>query len=405
MIKGSFSIKFFLNKSKNTQGTKFKIFARIHYARKKAELFTQYSIEESEWLVEKMRTKKNLQINGQLSQIETEVYEIIRKLDEEKKTISATTIKNILTHKEKPTTHVLQYYDLCIERLAAANEVERVTVSMYGYSKERLAAFIKEVKNSDDYPIENIDYKFIQDFDLFLLNQKANKVSDAKLKRNTASKHHSRIRTILIRARKEGIISRNPYEEFKLKKSPSNRTYLSTEELKALKEHDLNHNPTLIKIRDIFLFSVYTGLRFVDAQILTMDKVVKAQDNTYMINIVQEKTGEVLTIPLLSQAVKIMEKYKDSPERKIFNRAIPTMSNQKLNSYLKVIASLVGITKTLSHHVARHTCATTVLLNNEVPMEVVSKWLGHTSIKTTQIYGKITNSYMQKIADKLEGKL
>lgn len=404
MIRPPYSIKFFLNKSRKN-GSRFKIFARIHCARKKVELYTQYSVEEADWLEEKERTKKNIQINAHLSAMETEVHEIVRKLREEKKIITAATIKNILTDKETPTTHVLQYFDLCIERLAAANEVERVTVSMYGYSKERLAAFIKEIKNSEDYPIENIDYKFIQDFDLFLLNQKANKVSDAKLKRNTASKHHSRIRTILIRARKEGIISRNPYEEFKLKKSPSNRTYLSPEELKALKEHDLNYNPSLIKIRDIFLFSVYTGLRFVDAQILTMDKVVKAQDNTYMINIVQEKTGEVLTIPLLSQAVKIMEKYKDSPERKIFNRAIPTMSNQKLNSYLKVIASLVGITKTLSHHVARHTCATTVLLNNEVPMEVVSKWLGHTSIKTTQIYGKITNSYMQKIADKLEGKL
>jgi len=404
MVKVPYSIKFYLNKSRN-KGGRFKIFARIHCSRKKAEFYTQHSVEETDWLEEKERTKKNLQINAHLSAIETEVHEIVRKLREEKKIVTAATIKNILTHKESATTHILQYYDSCIERLDAANEVEKVTVAMYGYSKERLAAFIKEKKNAKDYPIENIDYKFIQDFDLFLLNQKANKVSEAKLKRNTASKHHSRIRTILIRARKEGIINRNPYEEFKLKKTPSNRTYLSTEELNALKEHDLNHNPTLIKIRDIFIFSVYTGLRFVDAQMLTMDRIIKSNEGKHMLNIVQEKTGEALTIPFLLPAVKIMEKYNDSPERKMFNRVIPSMSNQKLNSYLKVIASLVGITKTLSHHVARHTCATTVLLNNEVPMEVVSKWLGHTSIKTTQIYGKITNNYMQKIADKLEGKI
>ncbi|MBK6989839.1 MAG: integrase catalytic domain-containing protein, partial [Bacteroidetes bacterium] len=167
-----------------------------------------------------------------------------------------------------------------------------------------------------------------------------------------------------------------------------------------MKEHNLNHNPTLIKIRDIFLFSVYTGLRFVDAQMLTMDKVIKVKEDKYMIKYCSRKNRRSLTIPFLLPAVKIMEKYNDSPERKMFNRVIPSMSNQKLNSYLKVIASLVGITKTLSHHVATHTCATTVLLNNEVPMEVVSKWLGHTSIKTTQIYGKITNNYMQKIADK-----
>ena len=404
MIKGHYSIKFFLS-SKPTKKSRIKIFARITYARKKAELYTQFSIEPEEWNEAKQRTKKNVFINSQLSRIEAEVYEIINKLDEEKKIITATAIKNVLTHKESPTTHILHYYDTCIIRMAEANEVERVTVSMYGYSKERLAAFIKEKKKVNDYPIEYIDYKFIQDFDLFLLNQKTYPGAEATLKRNTASKHHSRIRTILIRARKEGLITRNPYEEFKLKKSPSNRTYLTKEELDKITQHDLQHNESLIKVRDIFVFSVYTGLRFVDAQILTMDKIHKTNEGKFSLSITQEKTGEVLTIPLLEPAIKIIEKYANSSERKVMNRVLPTFSNQKLNVYLKVIANAVGITKTLTHHVARHTCATTVLLNNEVPMEVVSKWLGHTSIKTTQIYGKITNSYMQKIAGKLEGKI
>lgn len=404
MIKGSYSIKFYLNKIR-TKGTRCKIFARIHYARKKAELFTQHSVEESDWLEEKERTKKNLQINAHLSAIETEVHEIVRRLREEKKIVSAAVIKNILTGKENAKAQILQYYDSFIKRIYAAGEVEKVTVAMYGYSKERLAAFIKEKKNLADYPIENIDYKFLQEFDLFLLMQKTYPGSEVTIKRNTASKHHSRIRTILISARKEGLINRNPYEEFKLKKTPTNRTYLSQEELDALINHDLGQNESLKKVRDVFIFSVYTGLRFFDAQKLTMDRIQKTKEGKYFISIIQEKTGEVLTLPLLAPAIKIMEKYNDSAERKVLNRVIPTISNQKVNTALKIIANSVGITKTLSHHVARHTCATTVLLNNEVPMEVVSKWLGHTSIKTTQIYGKITNSYMQKIADKLEGKI
>lgn len=404
MIKGHYSIRFFLS-TKKTKGTRNKIFARITYARKKAELYTQFSVEPEEWLEEKQRTKKNTYINSQLSSIEAEVYEIINKLDEEKKIYSATTIKNILTHKENPTTHILHYYDTCIERMVEANEVERVTVSMYGYSKERLADFIKEKKKANDYPIEYIDYKFIQDFDLFLLNQKTYPGAEATLKRNTASKHHSRIRTILIRARNEGLINRNPYEQFKLKKSPSNRTYLTKEELDSIIKNDLQHNESLIKVRDIFVFSVYTGLRFVDAQTLTMDKIHKTNEGKYNISLIQGKTGELLTIPLLPPAINIIEKYHESAERKIYNRVLPTFSNQKLNIYLKVIANMVGITKTLTHHVARHTCATTLLLNNEVAMEVVSKWLGHTSIKTTQIYGKITDNYMRKVADKLEGKI
>ncbi len=404
MIKGSYSIKFFLNSSR-TKGSRTKIFARITYARKKAELYTQFSIEPEEWNEAKQRTKKNLLINARLTAIENETFEIIRKLDEENKRITAADIKNILTRKESATTHILHYYNSCIEQMDAANEVEKVTVAMYGYSKERLAAFIKEKKNSNDFPIENIDYKFIQDFDLFLLNQKTYKGAEATLKRNTASKHHSRIRTILIRARKEGLIDRNPYEEFKLKKSPTNRTYLTDEELDTLINHDLGDNTSLKRVRDVFIFSVYTGLRFADAQTLTMDKIQKTREEKYTLNIIQKKTGESLIVPFLPPAVKIMEKYNDSSERKVLNRVIPTVSNQKVNTVLKIIADTVGITKILTHHMARHTFATTILLNNEVPMEVVSKWLGHTSIKTTQIYGKITNSYMQKIADKLEGKI
>lgn len=404
MIKGSFSIKFFIDPSKK-KGDRFKIFARISYARLKAELYTQYLVEDKEWLPEQQRTKKNLQINSELAGIEREAFEIARKLSDENKMISAKIIKNILTKKETTATTILAYYDSCLKRLDEAGEVEKVTVAMYGYSKDHLAAFIKEKKGMDDYPIDKIDYRFIQDFDLFLLNQKASKRGEKKLKRNTASKHHTRIRTIFIRARKEGIILRSPYDEVVLKKTPSNRTYLTQEELDLLINHDLGFNESLSKVRDIFIFSVYTGLRFVDAQELTMNGIEKTNEGKYFINIVQEKTGAVVSLPLLQPALNIIEKYKESPERKIFKRVLPSFSNQKVNAYLKVIADMVGISKTLSHHVARHTCATTILLNNEVPMEVVSKWLGHSSIKTTQIYGKITNNYMQKVADKLEGKI
>lgn len=269
--------------------------------------------------------------------------------------------------------------------MRVAGELEKVTVEMYGYTKNHLQKFIQSTKKVDDVPIENIDYRFITDFDSFLLNPKIYKDAEKTLGRNTASKHHSRFRTILIRGIKEGLISRNPYVDFKLKKTPSKRTYLTEEELKKITDHDLGKNESLDRVRDIFIFSVYTGLRFEDAQQLTIDRIVKDKKGKYIMSIRQEKTNEELTIPVLAPAMKIVEKYSNSAERKILKMVLPKITNQKLNTYLKVIANLVGVNKALSPHVARHTCATTVLLSNDVPMEVVSKWLGHTNIKTTQI--------------------
>lgn len=223
--------------------------------------------------------------------------------------------------------------------------------------------------------------------------------------RNTVNKHHSRLRTILIRAVKEGHITKNPYIDFQLKYTPSSRTFLTEEELKKITENNLGDNESLKRVRDIFIFSVYTGMRFEDAQLLTIDRIEKDKKNNYTLRIEQEKTKEPLLIPLLKPALDIIKKYENSPERKVFKKVLPKITNQKVNSYLKVIADITGIEKNLTHHVARHTCATTILISNDVPIEAVSKWLGHTNIKTTQIYAKITNNYLQKVAEKVESKI
>jgi site-specific recombinase XerD len=398
-----FTLRFYLNKRK-AKGNKFPIYLRITYDRVKAEVYTSHSVEERDWDPEKQRTKKLHRVNQSLSETETQVYDIVKQLEKDGKRISAIAIKNYLTNKDKLNYKIIEYYDDYLRRLKESGEVETVTVEMYGYTKNHLQQFLNTKKKVADFPIENIDYRFLSDFDSFLLNLKVHG-SEKTLERNTVSKHHSRLRTILIRALKEGFIPRNPYMDFKLKKTPSNRTFLDEEELKRLISHSLGGNESLIRVRDIFVFSVYTGLRFEDSQQLTMDRFIKEKKGKYSLLIKQDKTNEPLAIPVLDPAMKVVNKYSDLPERKIFNKVLPKISNQKLNSYLKVIADLTNIKKNLSHHVARHTCATTVLLSNEVPIEVVSKWLGHTSIKNTQVYAKITNNYLKKYAEKLEKKI
>jgi len=397
------SIRFYLNLLK-ARGDRFPIYLRLTHNRKKAEMATKYFLEEREWDSENERCKKNIQVNEELASIESKVYEIIRELERNKKSVTAHSIKNYLTEKDKINFSLIEYYQTFIARLLKAGEVAEVTVRMYKNTKKHLQNFLREKKKTEDIPLDNVDFKFLSDFDLFLLNHKPPGFENG-LERNTVSKHHSRFKTVLIRAMKDGYIHKNPYWDMKLKKIPSSRTFLTEEELEKITKHGLANNQSLIKVRDIFIFSVYTGLRFEDAQQLTTDRISKDKKGNHTLQITQEKTNEVLSIPLLKPALAIIDKYKDSPERKVFKSVLPRISNQKLNSYLKVIADLVGIGKHLSHHVARHTCATTVLLSNEVPIEVVSKWLGHTNIKTTQIYAKISNSYLQKVATNIDEKI
>jgi integrase/recombinase XerD len=398
----SLSLRFYLNEKKGKAG-KYPIYFRIIVNRKKSEVTTKYFADSKDWDTAKQRSKKDNSINEELNSLESDVYAIAKRLEKEKKPVTATNIKKYLTKKDKLDAGVLDFYDSMVTRLEKAGEVDKSTVQRYKETRFYLLRFL-ELRKATEILVENIDYKFISDFDLFLLNFK-DKNEKIIMERNTVNKHHSRLRTLILKAIREGYISKSPYSEFKLKNTPSKRTFLSPDELENIVGHDLGGNESLIRVRDIFVFSVYTGLRFEDAQALTMTSIIKDKKGSSTLEIMQEKTDEPLSIPLLKPALDIIEKYETSPERKVFKKVLPKISNQKLNAYLKVIADLVGIKKVLSHHVARHTCATTILLSNEVPIEVVSKWLGHTTIKTTQIYAKITINYMQTMAKRVNEKI
>lgn len=251
--------------------------------------------------------------------------------------------------------------------------------------------------------MHQIAQKHITDFDLFL--KSIILPTGRGFEANTIQKHHSRFRTILIKAQKESLLDKNPYFHFKLKKSKSKRTFLTQGELDAIIGLDLAQNLSLDRVRDLFIFSVYTGLRFDDAQSLTKNEIQLNESGKLEIALSQKKTGEFVKIPILNPAKEIIEKYDHVTAIDGKGRVLPKLTNQKTNAYLKVIADLAGINKILTHHVARHTCATTILLANEIPIEAVSGWLGHTNIKTTQIYAKITEDYLAKMAVRVTEKL
>lgn len=398
----NYSIRFYLNINK-AKGARKPIYLRITVDRRKVEMVTPYKIEAKEWEDNRQRTRRNVIINQGLNQLESEVHEVALELKKKGRRITADNLRAGIKHTKSDRDYLVRYYQEHLLQMAKAGEVKAITIDIYRYTLQHVMKFLRDAKHIDDIPLWNVDYKFINDLDVWLMSKDAIQPG-LKLERNTVSKHHSRLRTVLIRAFKEGLVDRNPYGDFKLKQSPSNRTYLDEAELERLNAHDLAGNQSLIKVRDIFMFSVYTGLRFEDAQLLTLDKIIPGSNGKFKLSIDQGKTERPLVIPLVDQAMEIVQRYVDAPGRKIQRRVLPTISNQKLNTYLKVIADLVGIDKRLTHHVARHTCATTFLLSKEIPLEVVSRWLGHTNIKTTQVYAKVTDNYLEKVASKLNKK-
>lgn len=230
---------------------------------------------------------------------------------------------------------------------------------------------------------------FITDFELYLRTA-------AKCGANTTAKFMQFFKRIILIARNNGMIVGDPFANYKIRLERVDRGYLSEDELKIIMKKKLV-SERLENVRDLFMFSAFCGLAYSDMAALTQDNIRKSFDGKLWIITKRKKTNTNVNVPLLDIPKMILKKYEGKlPNGKI----LPVISNQKLNAYLKEIADVCGVKKNLTFHLARHTFSTTVTLAKGVPIETVSKMLGHTNIETTQIYARITNS---KIGNDMEG--
>jgi integrase len=202
----------------------------------------------------------------------------------------------------------------------------------------------------------------------------------------------------------KGWIEKNPFLNFKSKIIEVERAFLSEEEIERL-ENKVFSMERLNTVKQLFLFSCYTGLAFIDVQKLTPQNVVIGIDGKHWINTHRTKTETASNIPLLPPAMAIINQFKEHPQVIHSGRLLPVPSNQKMNAYLKEIADLCEINKPLTFHVARHTFATTITLTNGIPIESVSKMLGHRSLRTTQHYAKILDKKVSADMEVLFSKM
>jgi site-specific recombinase XerD len=396
-MRNKLSIKFYqlITKDSNVKGV-LPIYMRITLNRKKAELHTGFSDYSKNWNQSNQESKSE-NINLELIKKRAKAIELMLESQNKNKPISASIIKDLILGKQKINIELISYLKKYTEQLDIKKELKKISVDKYRQSAKSLENFLQDKFHINDISLDLVDFSFIDNYDLYL-KEKYN------LQRNTINKYHTRLKTLLLKAFNEGFIIKNPYTSFKLKSQKTQREFLPIEELDKLIKVDLSHNQSLDRVRDVFLFSCYTGLRFQDSQDLKTENLI-INNNQQSLRFTQRKTNIASEIPLLDIAIRIINKYEDSNERKVLKRLLPKISNQKVNAYLKIISDLSGLNQQLTHHVARHTFATTICLNNNMPIEILSKLLGHSSIKTTQIYGKITQDYLRNQINSINQKI
>lgn len=260
------------------------------------------------------------------------------------------------------------------------------TLKHYYVTQRYLARFLQQVRRKDIF-LHEINYKFIADFETFLRNHKPAD-HQRPMNNNGVMKHLIRLRKMTSLALRLEWLTSDPFKNYKFKYHKVEKDFLTENELIAL-EKKMFDIDRLNYVRDIFVFSCYTGLAYIDVSNLVESNLITGSDGELWIKTFRQKTQIPVNVPLLPKAKAILLKYKNDPRATAKGTLFPVLSNQKTNSYLKEIALLCKIRKTLTYHVARHTFATTVTLSNGVPIESVSKMLGHTKIATTQIYARV----------------
>jgi site-specific recombinase XerD len=282
-------------------------------------------------------------------------------------------------------------------KLLVGKEYAQFTYIRYETTMAHTKKFLTYKYGVADIDVKKLDYGFINEFAFWLKAVR-------NCNQNSTIKYLSNFKKIVNFCIQSGFIQRNPFVGFKLVKKEVVREILSKEELEKMAAIQFPTERSS-QVRDIFLFCCYTGLAYIDIKKLKRSEIGIGVDGERWIFTSRQKTDTPSKIPLLPTALQILKKYEDHPRCINQNLLMPVLSNQKMNDYLKQIADLCGINKVLTFHIARHTFATTITLSNGVPIETVSKMLGHQSLRTTQHYAKILDLKVSQDMKELKEKL
>jgi integrase len=399
----TFGCFFFLKKRTKEDEREIYIFLRITVDSVGTEMSTKRKCFTKFWNAKAGRAEGKTDyarsINTYLDTLQQKVFEAKRQLIELDQEVTPVRIKDVMLGKK---INNLQRYML-MEQFKHHNEQMKAlvgkdysasTLERYETSRKHTLHFLESKYKISDIEITKLDYDFISNYEFWLKTVR-------NCDHNTTIKYLSNFKKIVNHCVRSGKLTRDPFLGFSMSKKEVERDVLTEDQLKRIAQESFK-SERLALVRDIFLFCCYTGLAYADIHKLKQTEIIKGNDGDLWIIAKRQKTNVTSRIPLLLPALEIIERYKDHVQCRVKGKVLPVLSNQKLNSYLKEIADSCGIHFNLTFHIARHTFATTVTLSNGIPIETVSKMLGHRNLKTTQHYAKILDKKISEDMKKLK---
>ena len=401
MERNYFSVLFYIKKAKLLKNGEAPICLRITVNGKRAEIQIKRSVEIDKWNTRREcaigKDRKYLELNHYLETVRTRVLRIHRELEQDDKPITAEILKKLFYGEKQTPKMLLEVFKEhnAKYRELIGKDVVKATVLRYERTVRYLEEFLKKEYRLNDIPLCNINREFISNFEFFIKTEKS-------CAQNTTVKYLKNLKKIITLALTNKWMTDNPFFGVRFKQTQSNREFLSEEELHIIMEKEFNI-PRLEIVRDIFVFCCLSGLAFTDIKHLRPGHITKDPNGEDWIRKPREKTNNMCHIPLLDIPALIAEKYKNNPICVQKNMVLPVPCNQRMNSYLKEIADMCGITKKLTTHVARHTFAC-IALANKVSMETIARMLGHSDIRTTKIYAKVLDTTVSKEMEVMKHK-
>lgn len=378
----AFQVSFIIRKKK-IDPEYGQIFARIRVNGRGTEFSIKHEVLLKQWCNKSASVNGSSfqaqTVNNAIDQIKARLHKAHMELVDENKFITANLVKSRYFGTDSASKTLVDLLNYHNNR--KQNPLAEGTLKNYDTTEKYLLDFVEKKRKSSNVFLKEINYEFIIDFEMYLRNKSG-------LNNNGLMKHMERFKKLLNLAHYMEWIDKNPGFKFKLKFEKHEREFLNEEELELIYNTSFE-KPNLEINKDIFLFACYTGFSYIDVFNLTADNIQLGIDGQKWIYTSRQKSKVPVKVPLLEIPLQILEKYSNHPKTLSTGKLLPVLTNQRTNTNLKKIAKLLKIEKDLTFHIARHTFATTVTLTNGVPIETVSKLLGHSRITTTQVYARV----------------
>lgn len=381
-------VSFYIKREKSAANTSgiYPIIGKIIIGNTIAQFSSKLKVEERLWNVKSGRatgkSRQAVELNRAINKINLAIHTSYKDILKRTGKVTAVEVKNVFQGNVTTQKTVLVLFEEMMQDFKARIGIDRAasTYKQYEVLYSQLKDFLKVQYHVNDIPFGELDLLFIESLDFYFRVKR-------KMKARTVKARLVLFNKVVLLALHRNIINRHPFADFGTEKTTLQNKSLNSEELERLVSTPLK-SATQRFIRDMFVFSVFTGISYADLKKLTWKDIIKESDGSLWISSERQKTKTAFNVKLLDIPIQIIEYYEGLADN---DNVFPIMSLGQVNVGLKRIARHCKINRTLTYHMARYTFASQICLSQGVPIESVSRMLGHTSILTTQRYARLNN--------------